>query len=126
MKGRIIMKNGMIVNEYGTKYWYKNDLLHRTEGPAVIYSDGAQAWFFEGKQHRVDGPAIIDSDGSKFWYFEDKLHRTDGPAIIYSDGSVCWYLHGKPLTYEEYLAAVSVVSSISVNDHICPTCKRLL
>ena len=47
-----------------------------------------------GVLHRHDGPAIIYSDGSKVWYKNDKLHRDDGPAVIYSDGSKTWYKNG--------------------------------
>jgi hypothetical protein len=64
------MKNGMIVDEFGDKYWYKNDLLHRTNGPAIIYLDGYEYWYFEGKRHRTDGPAIIEADGSKQWWLD--------------------------------------------------------
>jgi hypothetical protein len=74
------MKDGMIVDEYGNKYWYKNDL-----------------------RHRIDGPAVIRSNGTKYWYFEGKLHRTDGPAIIFSDGIKEWHLNGKYLSHEEWL-----------------------
>jgi hypothetical protein len=77
------MKNGLIINEYGNKFWYKDNLLHKEDGPAVILSDGSKEWWFEGKLHRTDGPAFIDSDG-----FE------------------AWYLNGKQLIREEWLAAL--------------------
>jgi hypothetical protein len=83
MKGKIIMRNGLFIDNFGTKRWYKNDLRHKEDGPAVIYPDGA-----------------------KFWYFEDKIHRTDGPAIIHSDGHKEWHLNGKELTHEKWLAAL--------------------
>jgi hypothetical protein len=106
-KGRIIMKNGLIVNVYGDKRWYKYNLLHRTDGPAVMCSNGDKYWFIEGKLHRIDGPAVIHYDNSyKAWYFEDQLHRTDGPAIIDYD-SEYWWLDNKCLTHEEWLIAVA-------------------
>jgi hypothetical protein len=77
------MKNGLIINEFGSKRWYKNDLLHRTDGPAVIISSGSQ-----------------------FWYFEDKLHRADGPAVIYFNGREYYYLNDKYLSHEEWLVAL--------------------
>jgi hypothetical protein len=88
------MKNGMI-NEYGNKRWYKKDLLHREDGPAVIDFDGHKAWYFEGKKHRIDGPAVIYPNGDEYWWFEGLLHRTDGPAIIRSDGTKCGILKVK-------------------------------
>jgi hypothetical protein len=66
------MKNGLIVDIYGTKRWYKNDLPHRTDGPAIIHSDGTEMWYFEGKLHRTDGPAIIEFDGYKEWWINHK------------------------------------------------------
>jgi hypothetical protein len=99
------MRNGLIIDQFGAKRWYKNNLLHRTDGPAVIWADSYKAWYFEGK-----------------------YHRTDGPAFIGADGSEAWYLNDKQLTHEEWLAAVSsyvsIPSSVPTNDYTCPTCKN--
>jgi hypothetical protein len=43
------MKNGMFVNQLGDKCWYKDDLLHRTDGPAVIWPNGYESWYLNGK-----------------------------------------------------------------------------
>jgi leucyl-tRNA synthetase len=40
------MKNGLIVDEYRDKIWYKNDLRHRTDGPAVIRSNPDELRFY--------------------------------------------------------------------------------
>ena len=29
--------------------WYLNGVIHREDGPAVIYYDGAKSWYREGK-----------------------------------------------------------------------------
>ena len=42
------MKNGLIIDENGYKYWYLNDKLHRTDGPAVEFKDGDKRWFING------------------------------------------------------------------------------
>lgn len=52
------MKNGLIVDKYGNKFYYKNDLFHREDGPALDYVNGTKKWFQNGKKHRLDGPAI--------------------------------------------------------------------
>ena len=62
------MKNGLIIDENGTKYWYLNGKLHREDGPAIEYSDGDKHWFLNGKRHRTDGPAIEYYNGTKYWY----------------------------------------------------------
>ena len=64
-------------------------------------SDGSKMWYLNGELHRTDGPAIEYADGSKEWYADGRLHRTDGPAIEYADGSKAWYLHGELLTEAE-------------------------
>ena len=64
------MKNGLIVNEYGSKVWYLKGKLHRSDGPAIILADGTQAWWLKGKLHRTDGPAVIDADGDWNWYLD--------------------------------------------------------
>ena len=42
------MKNGLTVNEVGTKCWYLNDKLHRTDGPAIEHSNGNKYWYLNG------------------------------------------------------------------------------
>jgi hypothetical protein len=61
-------------------------------------------WYKEGTDilHRTEGPAVEWSDGSKEWWLYGKLHRTDGPAIEYSNGFTEWYLNGIQLTEEEF------------------------
>jgi len=82
------MKNGMVVDSDGDKYWYLNDVLHRDDGPAQEWADGSKCWYLNGKKHRDDGPAQEWSDGSKYWYLNGKKHRVDGPAV--EDG-IHWY-----------------------------------
>ena len=63
------MKNGLTIDANGNKFWYLNDKLHRTDGPACEYFDGHKDWYLDGKQHRTDGPACEYVDGNKLWYF---------------------------------------------------------
>ena len=58
------------VNEYGTKRWYLNDKLHRTDGPAVEYVSGSKEWYLNGNLHRTDGPAMEWTDGTKRWFLD--------------------------------------------------------
>lgn len=55
------MKNGLIEDENGDKYWYKKGLLHRDgDLPAVELSNGTKAWYKDGLLHRDDDlPAIV-------------------------------------------------------------------
>ncbi len=61
-----------LVDEFGTKFWYLNEKLHREDGPAVEYASGAKYWFINGQRHREDGPAAEFSDGSKSWWYHGK------------------------------------------------------
>ena len=45
-----MIKYEVWVGDNGTQWWYKNDELHREDGPAVIYADGTKRWFLNGKQ----------------------------------------------------------------------------
>jgi len=84
--------------EQGNQFWLSNGLLHRTDGPAVVETDGYQAWYVNGRRHRTDGPAVIFEDGTQWWYVNGKRHRTDGPALILADGTQEWYVNGKDIT----------------------------
>ncbi len=61
----------------------------------VEYIDGTKEWFLNGKLHRTDGPAIEWHDGEKAWWLNGKLHRIDGPAIEFPNGSKQWWLNGR-------------------------------
>jgi hypothetical protein len=67
------MKQGLITDKYGTKYWYLNGELHRVDGPAIECVDGVKYWFLNDKRHRVDGPAIECADGVKYWFLNGQL-----------------------------------------------------
>lgn len=82
-------------DSYGTRRWYFNGKLHRTDGPAIEYANGSKAWYIKGKSHRIDGPAVEWADGTKAWYLNGKQHRTDGPAVEDADGTKIWYLNGQ-------------------------------
>jgi len=66
------MKNGLVIDNDGNKYWYKDNLYHREDGPAIEYIDISKKWFLEGKLHRVDGPAIEYANRNKIWYYQDR------------------------------------------------------
>ena len=57
-------------------------------------ADGTKRWYLDNKLHRTDGPAVEYTDGDKHWYLYGKCHRTDGPAIEHADGYKRWYLDG--------------------------------
>ena len=89
------------VLKHEIKYYNQHGLLHRVDGPAVIYTvgdddmrHGRKEWYLNGQLHRVDGPAIDDKQ-QKRWYLNGQRHRTDGPAIEYTDGWKEWWVNGQ-------------------------------
>lgn len=93
----IFKKNGLIIDRFGTHRYYKDDELHREDGPAVfnVPSDGHEEWYFNGRPHRSDGnPAVTKYNGDQYWYNHGVFHREDGPAIIKSNGYKAWYKNG--------------------------------
>lgn len=69
-------RNGLYQGVDG-KAWYKDDKLHREDGPAVEWSDGATQWYLNGELHRLDGPALdggpVESFGTPEWYYHGKF-----------------------------------------------------
>lgn len=94
------MKNGKVIDEHGNIQYYKNNVLHRTDGPAVVLQQCiTQKWYLNGRLHRIDGPAIKTITGEE-WYLNGKRHRIGGPAwikksIYGQDGYLyqCWYVN---------------------------------
>jgi len=66
------MKNGLIIDKLGIKYWYEDDQLHRIDSPACKYANSNKCWYIEGKHHRIDGPAVEYINGSKVWYYQGR------------------------------------------------------
>ena len=65
----------MIVDDYGDKYWYLNDNLHREDGPAIEFASGDKYWYLNGKElteaefnariKSCDGK-VVEIDGKKY------------------------------------------------------------
>jgi hypothetical protein len=83
--------------------YYKNGLIHRENGPAVIRAH-QQCYYKNGVLHRDgDLPAIINSGNigedqkiySEVYYKHGQIHRDDGPAMMWSTGSYKYFKHDK-------------------------------
>lgn len=63
------MKQGLIIEANGDKHWYKNNFLHREDGPAVELTNGNRVWYQNDLFHREDGPAVeYFTSNEKYWY----------------------------------------------------------
>jgi hypothetical protein len=72
------MKNGKYIKN-GIEIWYEEGIIHREEGPAIIWPDGYEEWLVYGLRHRIDGPAVMSS--------------------LYKEYE--WWLHGRCLSTKE-------------------------
>jgi len=57
------------------KYYKVNEILHREDGPAIIYFNRSRSWewFINGERHREDGPAYFDGN-QILWYLNNKKY----------------------------------------------------
>ncbi len=97
------MRNGRNILKNGTIEYYKNNELHREDGPAIICGDRTKVWYVGGKQHRLDGPAYEGANGNKVWCIEGKFHREDGPAVEFANGNKEWWLYGIKYSIREWI-----------------------
>ena len=97
-----------VIQSDGSQEWWQHGARHRVDGPAVTLADGRQYWLQFGQHHRVDGPAVIHPEGHEVWRQRGSIHRTDGPAITWSDGQIEWWEGDKrkPPEIEEMLTMV--------------------
>jgi hypothetical protein len=66
------MKQGIVEDVKGNIFYYKDNGLHRENGPAIIWNDGIQEYYVNNLLHREDGPAIEYPSGKNIWYFKGK------------------------------------------------------
>lgn len=84
------MESVRSIDQAGSEIW------HRVDQPDII--------------HREDGPAIIWDDGSKFWYYDGVNHNENGPSAIYRTGKVYWHYHGMHLEFDEWCVTTGKTS----------------
>jgi len=88
------MKDGKHIDVVGTIRYYKNDKLHREDGPALEWDFGDKEWWLNGVYHREDGPAVEGINNHREWWIHGKRHRKDGAAIIWDNNVKDYYYHG--------------------------------
>lgn len=112
--------SGVIEDINGDRYWVKNGITHREDGPAIERASGLKIWILNGilfssekeylkeilrmadpdisfkkvnspdEIHRNYSGAVEYPDGAKYFYLNGKVHRTDGPAIFNPNGNRYW------------------------------------
>ena len=105
----------------GDKYWYLNGKLHRKNGPAIVYSNGDRYWYLNGDLHRTDGPAVERSSGHKEWWINGKCHRTDGHAIEYASGSKEFWVDGYRVSFDKAISSKNSYTTGTLFGITCTT-----
>jgi len=60
--------------EVSSKYYYLNDLLHREDGPAIIYTNSENKWYLNGKNITIEVKEwIIENNIPEVWNNSHKL-----------------------------------------------------
>lgn len=100
---KIIYKNGSV------EYQNENHERHRDDDkPAYIERCNddekftSRRWVKNNILHRTSGPAYIDQFGER-WYENGLLHRREGPAVVYNNGEKQFWLNGVRKSYSEFL-----------------------
>ena len=132
------IKNGIYVFDDNICY-YKDNLLHREDGPALISGDNEiKKYFFRGKLHRENGPAIENDNGYKAWYTNGEKIKEEVPSGaqqytangLYKrlNGDICVFENGKLhcTTGPAYICAETGTVSWYLNGKILKGVKTLL
>lgn len=77
-----------VVYADGTKWWYREGLIHRDNGPAVVHPNGAQEWWLNNQRQRTEYPDSEgihpDLRGVKQFYENGVLVREEYPPRLAS------------------------------------------
>lgn len=97
-----------IITSEGDETWFKDDLVHRTDGPAMTeirtYGGGAEySWYLDNikmpaeewaQKTKFSGKTAYSRESSEAYWKNGLLHREDGPALIFGTGKSRWFLDG--------------------------------
>jgi hypothetical protein len=99
------------------RQWKLNGMLHRIDGPTIIWRNGNEYWYKYNRYHRnilPDGTAepsisCTNVTGTRYnvWYVDGKKHRIDGPAYMDSSGLHEYYIDGEFMTIETFINKVN-------------------
>ncbi|MCA8354198.1 hypothetical protein [Burkholderia cepacia] len=78
------------------------------------------AYFKDNQLHRYDGPAIEYANGTKEWLVDGKLHRENGPAVEKANGMKQWFLEGVSYSEENYKATIEAKQRQAIKDNFPP------
>lgn len=87
-------------------------ILHRKDGPAIIFNNGDLMWYQDGLLHRSAGPAIEWVSGDSWWFIWGERFETSLPRDI-----IVGYLLASKLTLSQVLIENDPVLRRSIEDN---------
>lgn len=84
-------KNGWEITKDGRKLHYKDGLLHREDGPAVVSPNGDVFFYQNGQLHREGKPCSVMADGARAWCLYGIPYREDDGPVVIANGKRLWY-----------------------------------
>lgn len=92
-------KTGLLDN----KLWFQNGKAFREDGPTIETPEW-NAWLNqEDLYHKEDGPAKVFTNGRKEWWLNGERHRADGPAVVCANGSCKYYVFDRYAKSQEHV-----------------------
>jgi len=70
-----------IINIRGDEFYFEGSLLHRVDGPAIIFKSGTNWWIQNGELHRENGPAIVSKKSVEYWINGHKANTEEKKNI---------------------------------------------
>ena len=118
--------SGLRLVEVGLGYWHvihltNGQLDNTNDQPAVTVACGSRYYFKEGLLHRLERPAVAVSNGSKEYWENGKLHNLKEPAIQYVSGLREWFIEGERITDPteiEYLENGAHILQLAIADNL--------
>ena len=96
----------------GDKTWFLNNIYHRANGPAIVWSNTVNCFWYGEKVTEFElmmlaaqptAQLLISYDGSKFWFLDYQNHRDNGPAVVWADGHCEWYWYDDRIAEFEHM-----------------------
>ena len=84
IKAQLDGQDGRVEKPFGT-VWYKNNKIHREDGPAIEANNGNKSWLQNGILHNLNGPSMIQSDGTTkyhIWGLEYKREDWEKEVLV--------------------------------------------
>ena len=90
-----VMRETLETPQENVRYVFPEGELGTEPGSSIFWKYGSVFFFKDNKLHRPDGPALVDHDFAyQEWRYNGVLHRENGPARIGPDEKLSYFNMG--------------------------------